>query len=174
LEKGVKSADAFLLSHDGFALDTDWVCYMQAISVSQAQFTQKPVYDAAMHPGGRPTDKPRTALGERLQAARERAGISQKELAERLGTNQQRIAYWERSAIGFRDGDLLTKLTDILGVSADELFGVNAAKSKATAAKPNGRARQMFEAVSKLPRRQQEKIFDILQPFVTQQTAGKA
>ncbi|NJM38614.1 MAG: hypothetical protein HC845_12540 [Akkermansiaceae bacterium] len=68
---------------------------------------------------------------------------------------------------------MLTKLTDILGVSADELFGVNAAKSKAAAAKPNGRARQMFEAVSKLPRRQQEKIFDILQPFVTQQTAGK-
>ena len=146
---------------------------MQAISVSQTQFPKSVVYDAAMHPGGRPTNKPRTALGQRLQAARERAGISQKELAERLSTNQQRIAYWERQATGFRKETVLAQLTEILGITADELLGRAPAKSRAaSAAQPHGRARQMFEAVSKLPRRQQEKIFDILQPFITQH--GKA
>lgn len=146
---------------------------MQAISVSQAPSSKSAVYDAAMHPGGRPTDKPRTALGQRLQAARERAGISQKELAERLSTNQQRIAYWERRATGFRKETVLAQLTEILGISADELLGRAPAKGRAASAtQPNGRARQMFEAVSKLPRRQQEKIFDILQPFITQH--GKA
>lgn len=127
-----------------------------------------------MHPGGRPTDKPRTTLGQRLQAARERAGISQKELAERLGTNQQRIAYWERRATGFRKDAVLVQLTEILGITADELLGRAPAKTRAAAAPPNGRARQMFEAVSKLPRRQQEKIFDILQPFIAQHTGGEA
>ena len=146
---------------------------MQAISVSQAPISKSVVYDVAMHPGGRPTDKPRTALGQRLQAARERAGISQKELAERLSTNQQRIAYWERRATGFRKETVLAQLTEILGISADELLGRSPARGRAAAAQPNGRARQMFEAVSKLPRRQQEKIFDILQPFITQH-GGKA
>lgn len=117
-----------------------------------------------MHPGGRPTDKPRTALGERLQAARERAGVSQRELAEKLNTNQQRIAYWERHATGFRS-DTLKQLTEALGISADELLGKPVPKVKA--GHPNGRARLMFEAVSRLPRRQQEKIFDLLEPFIS-------
>jgi transcriptional regulator with XRE-family HTH domain len=117
-----------------------------------------------MHPGGRPTTKPRSAFGQRLAAARERAGISQRELAEKLGTDQQRVAYWERHATGFRSDTMLAQVAEILGVSADELLGRPAPRR--VAAKPSGRARQIFDAVSRLPRRQQEKIFDILQPFV--------
>ena len=117
-----------------------------------------------MHPGGRPTTKPRTSFGERLAAARERAGISQRELAEKLGTDQQRVAYWERHATGFRSEAILAQIAEILSVSADELLG--RPTSRRNIAKPSGRARQIFDAVSRLPRRQQEKIFDILQPFV--------
>jgi len=123
-----------------------------------------------MHPGGRPTKQPRSALGQRLANARERAGISQKELARQLGTTQQRIAYWERKATGFRSEATLAKLTKILGISADELLGTRTPRTPV--AKPVGRARQLFEAVSKLPRRQQEKILDILEPFVREHIGG--
>lgn len=123
-----------------------------------------------MHPGGRPTKKNRSALGQRFTQARERAGISQKELAEKMGTTQQRIAYWERHATGFRSETILAQLTKILGISADELLGTQAPRTKAT--QPIGRARQLFEAVSKLPRRQQEKILDLLEPFVREHTNG--
>jgi transcriptional regulator with XRE-family HTH domain len=137
---------------------------MQALFVSQDRISESRPYDAAMHPGGRPTTKPRTSFGERLAAARERAGISQRELAEKLETDQQRVAYWERHATGFRSEAILAQIAEILSVSADELLGRPV--SRRNVAKPSGRARQIFDAVSRLPRRQQEKIFDILQPFV--------
>jgi transcriptional regulator with XRE-family HTH domain len=118
-----------------------------------------------MHPGGRPSDKPRSSLGERLAKARERAGISQVELAERMGTSQQTVAYWERKAVSLRS-DVIIQLAEILDISADELLGTG--KRPNRAAKPSGKARQLFDAVSKLPRRQQEKIIAVLEPFVNE------
>jgi transcriptional regulator with XRE-family HTH domain len=118
-----------------------------------------------MHPGGRPSKKPRTALGQRLAQARERAGISQVELARRLATNQQTVAYWERHATSFRS-DLLLEFTEILGVSADELLGVK--PSRQASAQPIGKARRLFERLSMLPRRQQEKVLAVLEPFIAQ------
>ena len=67
--------------------------------------------------------------------------------------------------------DVITRLSKILGVSADELLGTKTRRSPA--AKPTGRSRQLFDAVSKLPRRQQEKVFSILEPFVAQHANGK-
>jgi len=139
---------------------------MQTLFITQSLPSDNGVYDPAMHPGGRPTTKPRSNLGHRITLARERAGISQADLAEKLGTSQPAIAYWERSASNLRS-DVIAKLSHALGVSADELLGTELPRQ--TASKPIGKARQIFEAVSKLPRRQQEKIFDILQPFVREQ-----
>ena len=124
---------------------------------------EKVGYDAGMHPGGRPSKRPRSAVGQRLAAAREQAGLSQQQLAEKLNTTQTTIAYWERKATTFRS-DVLSQLTQVLGVSADSLLGVRSPQK--IASKPVGKARQLFDAVSRLPRRQQEKIFDILRPFV--------
>jgi len=118
-----------------------------------------------MHPGGRPTQKPRSQLGDRLARAREQAGISQVELARRMGTSQQTVAYWERKAVSLRS-DVIVKLAEILEVSADDILGTAAGKSRT--AKPSGKARQLFDAVSRLPRRQQDKIISILEPFVAE------
>ncbi len=122
-------------------------------------------YDLAMHPGGRPTETPRTELGQRLAEAREQAGISQSELAAKLAVRQQAIAYWERHATWFRS-DLLVRLTEILGISADELLGIQSRPRET--ARPVGRARQLFEQLSRLPRRQQEKVIEIVEPFIAQ------
>ena len=46
----------------------------------------------------------------------------------------------------------------------DQLLGVTPPKPKKQAAK--GRLQLVFEAASRLPRRQQEKVLDILEPFV--------
>ena len=86
-----------------------------------------------------------------------------------LNTNQQAIAYWERHATWFRS-DILGKLTETLGVSADELLGTRPPRQ--TIAKPIGKARQVFDAVSRLPRRQQEKIVAVVEAFVAQHGNG--
>jgi transcriptional regulator with XRE-family HTH domain len=124
-----------------------------------------------MHPGGRPAKHPRSGFGDRLTRLREEAGLSQTQLAEKLGVTQQAIAHWERRSSAVRS-DTLGKLADALGIPVHELLDKSSAKRSSAA--PVGRARQLFEAVGRLPRRQQEKVFDIIQPFVAQHAKQKA
>lgn len=128
-------------------------------------------YNAAMHPGGRPAKHPRSGFGDRLARLREEAGLSQIQLADKLGVSQQAVAQWERRTQAVRS-DTISKLAEALGLSVAELLGE--ATSKRTVQAPVGRARQLFEAVSKLPRRQQDKVFDIIQPFVDRHAKEQA
>ncbi|MEI9998538.1 MAG: hypothetical protein WDO13_04915 [Verrucomicrobiota bacterium] len=61
-------------------------------------------------------------------------------------------------------------MAKVLGVTVEELLGQ---PKPSRVISPGGRARQLFEAVSRMPRRQQDKVLDILEPFVRQQV-GKA
>jgi hypothetical protein len=64
---------------------------------------------------------------------------------------------------------LLAQLTEILGESANELLGTKPPRQ--APAKPAGKARQLFEKISRMPRRQQEKVIAILEPFIVQYSA---
>jgi transcriptional regulator with XRE-family HTH domain len=143
---------------------------MQAVFISQAISDKTLVYVSGMHPGGRPTTRQRTALGERIAKARIAAGISQKQLAETLGTSQPAIAYWERAAVNLRS-DVLANIAAAVGTSVDTLLGITSTQSRAAAA-PAGKVRQAFEAVSKLPRRQQDQIVKVVSALVTQAAAS--
>ena len=121
-----------------------------------------------MHAGGRPTSQPRSPLGQRIAAAREQAGISQAQLAERLGVTQPTVAYWERKAVNIHS-DVLTKIARALNVSTDEVLGT---KTPRASAKPVGKARKVFDSVSRLPRRQQEKIVEVVEAMVEKHGKG--
>lgn len=114
---------------------------------------------------GRPLKSRRSDFAERLRALRETAGLSQSEVARRLGIRQPSYALWETYNVALKPEQLLA-LATALGVAVDQLFA-NADRPTRRGG-PKGRARDIFEAVSRLPRRQQEKIFDILQPFVNE------
>jgi transcriptional regulator with XRE-family HTH domain len=137
---------------------------MQALSLNQ----QTAVYDDGMAKG-RPTSKPRSELGERLVAARERAGITQQQLADKIGSNQKVIAYWERNDVALRV-DQINAVASALKVSPADLL--NGSEPKARGTGPAGRAKIMFESVSKLPRKQQQKILDVVQALVAQHQAS--
>jgi transcriptional regulator with XRE-family HTH domain len=110
----------------------------------------------------------RPAQGRRLMELRKAAGLSQYELAEMIGESQPNIAYWELSDKPPRS-DVLHKLADALGVSIPELLSVNvrtAAVSNSN--RPAGKLRQLFNDVSRLPRRQQEHIVRWVSAFVRQ------
>ena len=122
---------------------------MQAFSYKQADDP----YNADMSQG-RPAATQRPQFGERIAQARVAAGLTQKQLAEKLGTSQRVITYWEREAAGLR-ADQLSKLARALGVTADFLLG-KSEKKRGTG--PTGKSRLIFEKVSKLPRSQQQRI----------------
>jgi transcriptional regulator with XRE-family HTH domain len=91
-------------------------------------------------------------------------------LARALDVHHSNVGFWERTGVPPRS-DLLIKMAEILGVSVDALLGENP-RAKAAAAAPAGRARLAFAAVSKLPKRQQEKILSVVEAFVGQEKAG--
>jgi transcriptional regulator with XRE-family HTH domain len=110
-------------------------------------------------------NRPRTPFGQRLHTIREQAGLSQQQLADRLGLTQRAYAHWERNPVALRPDQLLG-LAEALNVSVEDLVGSNGTKKRGTG--PTGKMKQLFEAASQLPRSQQQKLAAVLEAFVNQ------
>lgn len=131
---------------------------MQGYSV----IPEAPCYTAANM--GRPANTHRTAFGERLFQARSKAGLSQAQVADKLGITQQSFAGWERRETALKP-DQLARLAEILGVTVEHLLG--AAEPRARGAGPVGKLRQVFERASKLPREQQKHVLRVVEDALT-------
>lgn len=57
-----------------------------------------------------------------IRSLRKAAGLTQDELAERVGVCQSAVAVWE-SGNGFPTADKLPQIAKILGCTIDDLFG---------------------------------------------------
>ncbi|MFO7899034.1 MAG: helix-turn-helix transcriptional regulator, partial [Planctomycetota bacterium] len=68
---------------------------------------------------GRPPSKEATDFGRRVAAARRESGLTQRELADRLGVSQKMVDYYERRAENVT-ANVVCRLSEILAVSADE------------------------------------------------------
>jgi transcriptional regulator with XRE-family HTH domain len=121
-------------------------------------------------PGGRPPRKEASFLGACIAQARLKAGLSQNDLADRLEISRNLIAQWERSAVALK-ADQLLALSEALNVSVDALLGREPAKRGSG---PVGRAQKLFEEVSHLPRRQQERILAMVEDMLVAQRAKQA
>jgi transcriptional regulator with XRE-family HTH domain len=117
------------------------------------------------HGMGRKLTKTRPPQAARLVALRKAAGLSQAELARLIGEPQANIAFWERTEKPPRS-DVLPKLADVLGVRIEELLDVQAPSGRRAPAA--SQAKRLFEEVQKLPRRQQQKVLDVVSAIVEQ------
>lgn len=115
---------------------------------------------------GRPSTRPRPVFGTRLHQLREQHGLSQAQLAERLGVSTRAYAFWEREPVSLKP-EQLTRLADVLGISTDFLLG----KENGPARKggPIGKVRRVFEEVSRLRPNQQKKIVEVVETLIAGQ-----
>jgi transcriptional regulator with XRE-family HTH domain len=113
----------------------------------------------------RDPSKPRPAQGAHLAALRKAVGLSQTELAKLVGERQQNIAFWEQSDKPPRS-DVLPKLASVFGVRVEQLL--NPATPPSRRSGPVSRMQKVFTEVGKLPRRQQDKIVELLSALVDQ------
>ena len=113
----------------------------------------------------RTLSKSRPRQGARLAELRKAAHLSQAALARLIGESQQNVAFWEQSDKPPRS-DVLPKLARILGVSVEALLDVTHPVGRRTG--PVGKVRKVFEDVSELPRRQQEKVVEFVSALVEQ------
>ena len=111
-------------------------------------------------PGGRPATTKRTPFGERLFRLREKKGLSQKEMSQKIGITQQAYAVWERKPTALKPEQLVS-ISTILETSLDELFGLQTpAKSKTG---PAGKLQRVLEEANQLPRHHQNKIAEVVE-----------
>ena len=61
-------------------------------------------------------------IGERIREARKAAGLSQEQLAKKIGVWQPTLSDWERGGVDIRIA-ALTKLADGLGIPLAQLIG---------------------------------------------------
>ena len=104
---------------------------------------------------GRPSKQERPAFGQRLNELREAAGLTQAQVAEKLGMSQRAYSHWERRPVALRP-EQLQSLATALNIPVGMLLANGESKRRGSG--PAGKMRQLFEAASKLPRSKQEKI----------------
>ena len=79
---------------------------------------------------------------EKLVRLRKRQGMSQEELAERLGVSRQAVSRWELGST-LPDVPNLRKLSELFGVSADDLIRDDRELDEAGASAPESMAGEM-------------------------------
>jgi transcriptional regulator with XRE-family HTH domain len=110
--------------------------------------------------------RPMSDKTSHLRKLRIAAGLSVRELARQIDQQPSNVSYWETTGKTPRS-EVLVNMAKALGVSVEQLLGeAPARKGQSNSA---GKLGRVFESVSKLPRRQQQKILDVVEALVAQQ-----
>lgn len=104
------------------------------------------------------------SLGERVARLRREKGLTQEELAVALDVTQPVVSDYERGRLRLH-GELIVQLTAILGVSADDLLGLQASKARNGAVK-NRRLLRQVQELEKLPKRDQQAVIRTIEAFL--------
>jgi len=128
------------------------------------------VYNSAMQTG-RPSKHLRTDFGQRLHVAREAAGLSQAQVADKMGVHQTSYAAWERHPVALRP-EQLRALSDLLGVTVEHLVGIEEPPRRG--AGPTGKLKQVFERANQLPRDQQKHVIRAIEDAIAGCEARRA
>ena len=113
-------------------------------------------------------------FGARLAKLRKAAGLSQAELAERLGVTQPLISRYEKGERRMFD-DLLALTATALGVTPNELFGIHSISPIETEkAKFSKRLVLRMKQIESLPKRAQDHVMGMLDMALKGAKSSKA
>ena len=108
------------------------------------------------------------AIGERITTLRKARGITQVELAEKLGISQALISKYERGEL-LLHAELLAQFATVLRASADELLGLHKRKPSAAPPAPlvERTLARRFALVQALPRRDRDALTRTIDAFLS-------
>ena len=92
------------------------------------------------------------------------------QIADKLGITQSTYAGWERRTTALKP-EYISKLAAMLNVSADYLLGHQNGGQRKNG--PVGKARRVFEEVSKLSRHRQQRILGIVEDLLAAQRVNR-
>lgn len=104
------------------------------------------------------------ALGNRIAALRQEAGMSQQAVADELGIPQQTYANYEVARARL-SAALLPEIAALFGVSVDELLGM---KNGAGKRGPAPMLQRQIERLNRLPKAKQKVVMEMLDGVLNQ------
>ena len=116
--------------------------------------------------------KPASPFGERLVELRRIRGLSQAELARRIGSSQRAMSYYEVVA-DFPPAEMIVALAKALRVSTDELLGVKRLKEEPKD-QEDQRLWKKFRQIRALPERDQRAITRMINSIVGAKEIARA
>jgi transcriptional regulator with XRE-family HTH domain len=102
-------------------------------------------------------------IGRRLKEARVRRGMTQVELAQKLGIDQSLISEYERGVVRVH-GALLAGIAQILKTSVDSILGLD--KMKREDAGTDRRFARRLEEIERLPKRDKQALIRNIDNFL--------
>ena len=122
---------------------------------------------------GRLNTREAPPFGQRMATLRQRKALTQIQLAGRMNTTQKMIDYYERRSPN-PTLEVIHKVAAALEVSVVELLGEEAATVRSVRKSgPTSKLQKVFNDVARLPRRQQEKIVEVISALMTQYEHGR-
>lgn len=113
---------------------------------------------------GRTTERTGHAPGQRVAQLRKERGLTQQEMAERLGVSQPVVSDYECGALRLH-GELIAKLAEILAVSADEILGLTPVTTR-TGVLKNRTLHRRLQQLDRLPARDQQALLRTIEAFL--------
>lgn len=103
-------------------------------------------------------------LGSRIAALRKECGLTQTQLGEMIGVSQQQVVSFEK---GRRKVPVsaLPKLSETLGVSVEELIGIDSKPGKRG---PKPKLQRQLEQLQQLPKSKQRFVTEMLDTVLQQ------
>jgi transcriptional regulator with XRE-family HTH domain len=118
------------------------------------------------------------SFGARLRRFRSARALTQGELGHKVGLSQRMMAYYEVQN-GTPSAPLVTKFAKILGISVDELLGVEATRSVAAAAAQEAprtvaelRLWRKLRQIQDLPVRRRRAVIEVLDSVLAGTAGG--
>ena len=111
--------------------------------------------------------RPASKFGERLAALRQARGLTQVQLAEKIGSTQRAVSRYETIA-DRAPAPVLAKLAQALGVTTDELLGVKRTRA-ASSLTDDPEARRLwkkFQQVMALPEKDRRAVIRLVNSLV--------
>ena len=111
------------------------------------------------------TGFPNETVGARIMRLRIEKSLTQHELAECLGVSQPMVSDYEHDVIGL-NSERIVQLAQSLGVSADEILGLEKPSRMTVASIKNRRLYRQLQSIDKLPKRDQDALLRTIDAFM--------
>jgi transcriptional regulator with XRE-family HTH domain len=111
------------------------------------------------------------SFGQRLAELRKRAGFTQKEFGEQLDVSQRVVAYYEGQT-DYPPTQLLPRIAEVLGISADELLGMRAPKASVKPA--NQRLLRRLKEIEQLPLAERRQLIGLIDTYLEKNRLAKS